>query len=314
MESLLKTTSAYKQMQADAKNGALHHAYLLLFDDARNLREALKTFAKLVFLGDDRASGLIDNESFSDCLFFPERDKKFVVEDAERVSEEATLQPVEGNKKVFVIGDFAGANVASQNKLLKLLEEPPKSACFLLGATTQFPVLPTVLSRVKKLEVPPFDTQEIVSCLERAYKTRFDKNDYALCAAASGGCLGQAQNMLEGGTYQAMIDDAFSLVLIAPSALPTLVKRVGESKRKAELLSLLRIIFRDALLVKTGMKEENIFLRAEHARLMRVAEKYTAAMLVRAQDEIGKAEREVAFNAVFPQCLEILLGRINFNA
>ena len=311
MDSLLKTTSAYKQMQADAKNGALHHAYLLILDDARNLRTALKTFAKLVFLGDERVSKLIDSESFSDCLFFPEADKKFVVEDAERVSEEATLQPVEGNKKVFVIGDFAQVNATSQNKLLKLLEEPPKSACFLLGATTQFPVLPTVLSRVKKLEIPPFDTGEIVSCLERIYKSRFDKNDYALCAAASGGCIGQAQNMLEGGTYKAMIDDAFSLVLVSPSALPALIKRVGESKRKKELLALLRMIFRDALLIKTGLKEENTFLRAESARLLRVAEKCTSAMLVRAQDEIGKAEREVAFNAVFPQCLEVLLGRIN---
>ena len=312
MEKLLKSTSAYKQVQADIRGGSPHHAYLLLLDDARNLRFALKTFAKLLFCADERVSNLIDNESFCDCLFFPEPDKKFMVDDAERVSEEASLQPVEGDKKAFVIGDFADANPASQNKLLKLLEEPPQSACFLLGATTRFPVLPTVLSRVKILEIPPFDTVSIAEYLAREYAGEtFNQNEFMLCASASGGCVGQAQNMLEGGTYKSLIDDAFALVLSANSALPTLIKRVGETKRKKELLSLLRLLFRDALIVKTQLKTENVFLRGENARIAKVTEKYTAQRLVFAQDALSKAEMEVAFNAVFPQCLEVLLARIN---
>ena len=308
----MQSTSAYKQVQADVQAGAPHHAYLLLFDDAYNLRFALKTFAKLFFGGDKRISGLIDTESFCDCLFFPQADKKFMVDDAERVGEEATLQPVEVDKKLFVIGDFAEANATAQNKLLKLLEEPPKTACFLLGATTQFPVLPTVLSRVKILEIPPFDTRSIVECLGRIYHDKpFHQSDFTLCAATSGGSVGQAQNMLEGGAYKTLFFDAFALILQPVSALPTLIKRVGETKRKKELLSLLRLIFRDALLLKTGLGEENVFLRGEKERLLQVAEKYTTDRLVNAQDEICKAEREIAFNAVFPQCLEVLLARIN---
>ena len=312
MEKLIQSTNAYKQLQADIRGGALHHAYLLLFDDARNLRFALKSFAKLLFRADARVSGLIDSESFADCLFFPERDKKFMVDDAERVSEEATLQPVEGEKKAFVIGDFAEANVASQNKLLKLLEEPPASVCFLLGATTRFSVLPTVLSRVKILEIPPFDTLAVAECLARTYaETAFHQNEFMLCASASGGCVGQAQNMLEGGTYNSLLNDAFALILSESSALPALIKRVGETKRKKELLSLLRLIFRDALVLKTRLKEENIFLRGERTRLLQTAEKYTAQTLVFAQDALSKAEIEITFNAVFPQCLEVLLARIN---
>lgn len=312
MQALLQNTHAYKLMKSDAERGGLHHAYLLLMDDARNLRFALKTFAKLIFKDDRRIAGLIDTESFSDCLFYPEADKKFVVDDAERVGEECSLQPVEGDKKVFVIGDFAEANPASQNKLLKLLEEPPQGVVFLLGATTQFPVLPTVLSRVKKLEIPPFDTLEVAACLERTYaEKRFDKEEFALCAHVSGGVVGRAESMLEGGAYKSLIDDAFSLVLAAPSALPSLVKRVGETKRKKELLSLLRLIFRDALLQKSGVGVDKTFLRSESVRLARVAEKYSLASLVRAQDEIAKAEQETAFNAVFVQCLEVVLAKIN---
>lgn len=312
MQRLLENTQAYKIVERDARSGAAHHAYLLLLDDARNLRFALKTFAKPLFGNDPRIAGLIDSESFSDCLFYPDEGKKFLVEDAERVSEECAVRPVEGDTKAIVIGDLAEANPASQNKLLKLLEEPPKGVIFLLGATTQFPVLPTVLSRVKKLEIPPFDALETAACLERVYAGgRFTKDELALVAAACGGVVGQAQGMLEGGAYKALIDDAFALVLSSASLLPALVKRVGETKRKKELLSLLRLIFRDALLCKTGLGGDKIFLRSETERLKRVAEKYSLAALVRAQDTLSTAEREVAFNAVFPQCLELLLASVN---
>lgn len=319
MQTLLKNTNAYRLLKADGESRAFHHAYLVLFDDSKNLRTAMKTFAKVLFSCDNptspaasRVANLIDTESFADCLFYPQSDKKFLVEDAERVGEECLLQPVEGAQKVFVIADFAEANAAAQNKLLKLLEEPPRGVVFLLGATTAFPVLPTVLSRVKKLEVHPFDTLAVAECLARVYgENKFGKDEFALCAAASGGNVGQAQGMLEGGTYKSLIDDVFALCLANASALPALIRRVGETKRKKEMLALFRLVFRDALLLKTGIKEANIFLRAERLRLMRVAEKYTAAMLVRAQDEIGNAEQEVAFNAVFSQCLEVLLAKIN---
>ena len=65
----------------------------------------------------------------------------------DEIKEESALNPVEGDKKLFVIGDFAELGVAQQNKLLKLLEEPPEKVYFLLGATTSYPILQTVLSR-----------------------------------------------------------------------------------------------------------------------------------------------------------------------
>lgn len=309
MQTLLRSTHAYKLLKTDGERGAFSHAYLLLFDDPRNLRTAVKTFAKL-FFDDERAKNLVESETFSDCLFFPDPDKKFVVEDAERVAEECTLKPVEGDKKVFVIADFAEATPAAQNKLLKLLEEPPKGVVFLLGASTSYPVLPTVLSRVKRLEIPPFDVKQVADCLSRMYGNA-EGDGFSLCAAASGGSVGAAQNMLEGGAYKSLVDDAFSLLLVSSDGVPALVKRVGETKRKKELLSLLRLIFRDALVLKSNADDRHIFLRSQTARLSRVAEKYPLPALVKAQDFLSAAERQLAFNAVFPQCLEVLLGNIS---
>ncbi|MBQ7923868.1 MAG: hypothetical protein IJ329_01025 [Clostridia bacterium] len=322
MQTLIKNTQAYRLLKAEAQKNRLSHAYLLLLDDKRNLRAALKTFAKVLFSCDEpttdfekRISERIDKETFSDCLFFPAPDKKFVVEDAERLTEECMLRPVEGDIKVFVVADFAEANAPSQNKLLKLLEEPPEGVVFLLGATTAFPVLSTVLSRVSKLEIPPFDEREVAQALRRIYTDgKYTESDFSLCAAASGGSVGGAQNTLEEGDYRALVDEAFALLLCTKEGLPALIKKTGETKRKKELLYLLRVIFRDALLLKSlsnaGKDNPHVLLRVETERLKRVAQRFKETTLLYAQNELSKAELHTFFNATFPQCLELLIAKI----
>ena len=328
MQTLLKNTQAYRLLKRESEEGKLGHAYLLLLSDTRNLRAALKTFVKLFFEPDcqdnaafTRVCSLIDEENFSDCLFFPSEDKKLTVEEAVKIQEESTLNPVESQKKVFVLGDFADANVQTQNKLLKLLEEPPENVVFLLGATTVFPLLPTVLSRVKKLEIQPFSMEEVAAVLRRTYNDRFDENTISLCAAASSGSVGEAQNIIEGGHYKALAENAFALALTPEIRLPLLIKQIGETKQQKELLTLLRILFRDALLWKTSKKaqnpsaisamfRENLLLKSEAENIAKTADFYSLNALLYAQEALSEAEKQVKFNAVFPQCLELCIANI----
>ena len=323
MIELLQNTQAYRLLKRECEGGANSHAYLLLFDDGRNLRTALKEFAKVLFSAysdgwdepteeQKRVAKLIDEESFSDCLFYPAEGKKLAVEDAENIREESLLSPIEGDKKVFILGDFAEANTQTQNKLLKLLEEPPKGVVFLLGATTVFPVLPTVLSRTKKLEVLPFAIGDVENALHRIYGNKYDAATLELCAAASGGVLGEAQNILEGGNYKSLVENAFNLCLFDDSKIPLAVRTVGETKHKKELLSMLRLIFRDALLVKMDNKacQKAVLLKSEKEKMEKVAEKYTISALLYAQEALSSAELQVQFNAVFPQCIEVCIANI----
>ena len=219
---------------------------------------------------------------------------------------------MEGEKKVFVVCDFAEATPASQNKLLKLLEEPPEGVVFLLGATTAFPVLSTVLSRVEKLEISPFDVAQVKACLTRLYaeKQTYTQADFELCAAASGGCVGRAQSLLEGGDFQALLEDAFALCLGQPHELPVLIKKIGETKRKKEFLSLLRILFRDTLILRANLQKSALFLQGEKDKLEKMATVYSSAALLSAQELLLAAEQQLFFNTVFPQCIEVLFARI----
>lgn len=318
MQALLEKTKAYRLIQTERTENRLSHAYLLLYDDARNLRYALKTFAKLFFQDengvlDDRKEKLLDNESFSDCLIFPaEADKKLKVEDAEKILEESLLTPVEGDKKLFLVGDFSEANVQTQNKLLKLLEEPPKGVYFLLGATNAHSVLTTVLSRAKKLEIEPFDVTDITNALQRVYGNKYDKDALSLCAATSDGNFGKAQNMLEGGYYKTLLETAFSLCLCPSYQFPAIVKQAGEIKRQKEFLSTLRIIFRDGLILKTQGKnaKKNLLLSAETENLEKVMNAYTVSAFLYAQEAISTAEKQIFTNANFAQCVEICIAKI----
>jgi DNA polymerase-3 subunit delta' len=60
---------------------------------------------------------------------------------------DAQVMPNEAERKVYVISDADTMNLNAQNALLKLLEEPPGGACFLLCAAAPDQLLPTVRSR-----------------------------------------------------------------------------------------------------------------------------------------------------------------------
>ncbi len=316
MQTLLKKTGAYRLLKNEGDTQGFSHAYLLLFEDSRHLRAGLKVFARLFFdcespstPSQKRRAELIEEESFSDCLFYPAEGKKLMVEDAERILEESTLAPVEGDKKLFVLADFAEANAQTQNKLLKLLEEPPKGVYFLLGTTSAFSVLQTVLSRTKKLEILPFTEGEVAAFLERKYADTYDIATLTACAATSGGNLGEACAILEGGYYTSLIDCAYSLLLSPSHKLPTLVKSVGETPHKKELLNLLRILCRDALLLKLG--EGSLLLKGEKTRTKEVANAFTKAALLYAQEALLEGEKQIKFNAIFSQCIETCIANIH---
>ncbi len=317
MLTLIKQTQAYNLMLREKRKG-FHHAYLVVMDDARHLRFALKVFAKLFFdceneeTKDERdLSARIDADGYPDCLSFPEDGKKPMVEDAEKIQEESALRPMHSDKKLFLVSDFAEANPATQNKLLKLLEEPPEGVVFLLGATSSFSVLPTVLSRTKKLEIPAFDVADVVACLQRLYEDKYDDRVLELSAVASGGNVGNARNILDGGRYNTLIETAFDLCLSSAHTLPLAVKKHGDTPHKKDVFTLLRTIFRDALLLKSGAgTEKDVVLKTELERVKKVVNSYTVGTLTQAQSFLSKAEKDVFFNVPFAQAVEICMANL----
>lgn len=73
--------------------------------------------------------------------------REITVDQVRAVAASAPVMPNEGRGKVYIIQDADTMNVQAQNALLKLLEEPPESASFILCASNPRQLLPTVRSR-----------------------------------------------------------------------------------------------------------------------------------------------------------------------
>jgi DNA polymerase-3 subunit delta' len=90
-----------------------------------------------------------------------------VPEKKEKVSDEILIKQVramedfinltshQGGMKVVLIHPAEALNVASSNALLKNLEEPPPSTCFLLVTHRWHHLLPTVISRCRQVPLAP---------------------------------------------------------------------------------------------------------------------------------------------------------------
>lgn len=173
--TLIESTVAYKTMMRDKTSKRLSHAYLLVCPD-NHLKDYMQVFAKLIMCESDeicftcRNCTLIDKEIHPDILVYPKNNKSVLTEDVENIIEESYYKPIEGNKKLFLILNAETMNTQAQNKLLKTLEEPPKNVYILLGALNEQSLLPTIKSRVKKLEIPFFSE----TALFEFYKNQFE--------------------------------------------------------------------------------------------------------------------------------------------
>ncbi len=321
MRELIQNTSVFERLKTQRNEEKLSHAYLVVLDDPAHTKTALKEMAKLLFFAEENDCGeydtpeleriakLIDGDKFSDCLVYPKNEKRLNVEESERIVEECFIRPMEGDRKVVLIDRFDEALPTAQNKLLKVLEEPQEGVIFLLSARTTYPVLQTVLSRVQKLEILPFSIEEVGACLDRNYSEQYDQGEIKLVSALSCGSVGMAEALLQAGYYKTLVEDAFSLALCELSRLPAVVKKVSATKNKKELVSLLRLIFRDAMAIKLK-KNGCLLLAPEKQRLQAVAQKYSPAALLYAQERLSAMEKEITFNANFTQSIELCLARV----
>lgn len=298
MTELLKRTAAYLGIRAAAERGELFHAALVVFPDGKYLGDLLKECAKAFFGAEEgRIAELIQKESFSDCLFFPAEGEKLTADDCTRIVDESLLRPVEGERKLFVLGNFHTAAALVQNKLLKSLEEPPEGVSFLLGAETESPILPTVLSRVKKYVVPPFSEEQIAEALTRKY----GPEGVRACAAASGGIFSVAEALLKDGGEDFRLAEEF----LSLNESEKFCREMGERKSIAEFLAALKSVLRDMLFLSLGKGEY-----AARRTVSALAAEYPTGALISAQGFVMDAEREIKFNANIASCLYALAMRV----
>ncbi len=316
--SLLKTTSAYKTVQNDKENNMLSHAYLILCEDSKNLKEYLKIFAKLIVCKEGepcfncRFCKLIQQESFSDVIFYPKGEENIVAKDITSLIEESFIKPLESDKKIFVLLNAEKMNASSQNKLLKTLEEPPKNVQILIGATNEFSLLSTIKSRVKKLEIPSFSDEQLIDALKENCPDRDKLEKAIICGDKT---VGKTEALYWDENLISAIDTAIKVLTEMQSSKDVLKYSSLIAKLKcdfSEFLSVLSLLLRDMLLTANG--KENLAFNKSALQTLKNINGFSLGAIVYALDSVEEAFEKLKFNANVSMltewlCFKILEGK-----
>ena len=100
--------------------------------------------------------------------------------------------------RVCVVDTVDELNANAANALLKILEEPPQQSLFLLVSHAPARVLPTILSRCRKLSLRPLATGEVIHAAAAATGIAVDDPALAEAAEAAEGSVSRALTLLGG--------------------------------------------------------------------------------------------------------------------
>lgn len=311
---LVKNTGAYKIVKGDKEAGRLSHAYFLLVADGENLSDYLKVFSKLIMCEEIepcklcRVCRLIEKGDYPDVINFPKNGETVSVDDVSLLIEESYLKPIESPRKLFVINHGETMSAVVQNKLLKTLEEPPANVHILIGATSEFPLLQTVKSRVKKLEINGYSDVALYDALIKDYP---DSERLKNAIACGDGTVGRAVALYGDEKLSDLTDLAVEVLVEMKSSREVLKfsTKIGSQKVDVgDFLSVLELLLRDMLAVKSG--REDLVKNKQAMEKLKTAVGFSAGAIVYALDKIGEAYKRKKFNATGSMLMEWLLFQI----
>lgn len=230
----------------------------------------------------------IENGVDLDVKVYPKNKEKLLTSDSTEIVSECFVKPVNLPNKVFVINNFDISTEEAQNKLLKVLEEPPKNVYFLLSAKSEEKVLPTIKSRCDKIKINPLSYEEIS-------KLCSDK----LAVILGNGFFGKTFEYEKKENLKNLTDFAVSLFTELKNSKQVILfsKRFIEEKNDIDLiLEVMSLCIEDILKIKC--ESENLCkLRGYTSELKDVEPEFSVKALCEISKLISRLREKIEFNA-----------------
>jgi len=204
------------------------------------------------------------------------------VDNVRDIIESASLLPVLGRKKMYLIDEAHMLSKAAFNAFLKILEEPPASVIFMLATTDPHKIIETVRSRCFQLfftsiPVPVMGKHLAYICTEEGIA--FDESALQVIASETEGSARDAINLLEQVRFsqqRVTVDSVLKVLGHMPEQLlfdlfGSVIK--GDLKKLMELLAASTVenyvplavwqksteVVRNLLFIKQGLADTGMF-------------------------------------------------------
>lgn len=209
--------------------------------------------------------------------------RSFSVDEVRKIRREAYISPNESEKRIFILANAESMGTEAQNALLKIIEEPPPHAVFILTVQDPSSLLTTVLSRVVTVPISPVDEKTV----KKFVAERCD--DKTLCETAcalSQGSIGRAIEIAENEPLTKAAQTAIDIIksAVRGDRYETL-RLLSASAQSNELFDILDFM---AAILENAMTKKDDFI----SKQITLSQKRVLKML----EAVINAKRSMTFN------------------
>ena len=205
MISIVGNDKLCTTVQNFIKEKRIPHAILLEGDLGTGKHTLAKYLSKAIICGGENTPcdkcnhcHLVSIDSHPDITVISPLDNKknIHIDQIRELREQAIIRPHQASKRVFIIDCADTMNAHSQNALLKVLEEPPKTVMFILIAESKAALLDTIISRCVTLTLYAPEYSLALNHLKST--TNFKEELIAEALSLEKNNIGRALNVLNG--------------------------------------------------------------------------------------------------------------------
>ena len=194
------------------KTARFPHAFLICGEDGVGKKTFARIMAQSILCESETAPcGVCDcckkiefgNHPDVEEITEYKKEASFKVDYVREIKSRAYLSPNESKKRVFLIANAEAMTVQAQNALLKVLEEPPETAVFILTTQNREKLLQTVLSRVVTIPIAAVDLNLAKEYVKKIHPDA-EERDLELFP----GNIGKTLNLIENSATKTTFEKA----------------------------------------------------------------------------------------------------------
>ena len=134
--------------------------------------------------------------------------------ESQNIIQKLSLSPYEGGWKIMIIWLPEQMNATSANTLLKTLEEPFGKTLFILCSEHPEQLLPTIISRTQRIDVPPININDMYEALTKQRGIDSTTAEH-IARVSKGNYLTALRHLCDDDDSQVMLDKFISLMRLA---------------------------------------------------------------------------------------------------
>jgi DNA polymerase-3 subunit delta' len=191
--------------------------------------------------------------------------------EASEIIKKLSLKTFESDFKILILWLPEKMHIATANKLLKLIEEPPEKTLFILVSEEPDKVIPTILSRCQLVKVPSFKSEDIITYISKHYNVN-GKMAADISSVANGSivrslelCKNQDSSLLNLDRFKSLMRFAWKRDIISIITWSEEIAAIGRESQKNFIAFSLRIIRENLMLTLDQLKNSLVYLTGEEA-------------------------------------------------